>query len=913
MSRASKADKANVAPLLWKQTGVKRLRFGDAPLLAAAIWLALGEVMARNRQPSIVLALALAALCVIAFVALRWSLRLAVLPVAAVWMAAGMWCAEVQPAPPPQTTLQSYADGLSRQVRGEIVRIRQLPPRQKAADQDNDPALWLEKEQQAGQAVSIDLRVEDIEYLTPDISRMVPVSGGVRVTVLADRGSLPIFHCGDIVEAPMRLKVPERYRDPGAWQYADYLLAQGIGFHASIKAGRLAVVGHGAKSLECRVYAAQSWAAAQISGYTHSAVNRAMPPPLRLTPDDAGMLNAMLFGDRLGLNRVLRLGFERTGSFHLFVVSGMHVALLAGILFWIARRLRLSEWLTTLLTIAFTAGYALLTGFGVPVQRALWMVAIFLVARLLSREKSVLNALGAATLGVLVWSPASLFEASFQMTFLAIIAIAGIAVPLLERGPGEYARATRKLKDKWLDVRFPPHLAQFRVMLRVWGDALAAPLGRWARSLPALGMRCLFWALELALIGIVVEMVMLLPMAIYFHRATLFALPANMLSVPLVAVLAPMAVITFCAALLSPWLAAIPGALTAVLLHAILFTIGRVSQMPIADLRIPGPVWWVALLAVAGWTFCCWAVRRSRLGAWAALASLPLIAAMILWPERPLLTPQALEITAIDVGQGDSLLVVSPEGRTMLIDAGGPIGGPAEAAAAASGFDTGEEVVAPYLWSRRIRRLDVVVLSHAHSDHMGGMAAVLRDLRPRELWVGIDPNSDAYRALLTEAKQLGIAVRHFHAGEHVSWGGAAISILAPEPGYRNSGAPANNDSLVMQIQYGKASALLEGDAEAASEQAMLADGRMQPVTLLKVGHHGSKTSTTPGFFAAVHPRDAVISVGKGNSFGHPKEEIIDRIAAAHTRLYRTDEFGLTTFLLTPDGEIHEITGAADTK
>lgn len=146
MSRASKADKANVAPLLWKQTGVKRLCFGDAPLLAAAIWFALGEVMARNRQPSVVLALALVALCVVAFVGLRWSLRLAVLPVAAVWMAAGMWCAEVQPAPPPQTTLQSYADGLSRQVRGEIVRIRQLPPRQKAAGQDNDPALWLEKE-----------------------------------------------------------------------------------------------------------------------------------------------------------------------------------------------------------------------------------------------------------------------------------------------------------------------------------------------------------------------------------------------------------------------------------------------------------------------------------------------------------------------------------------------------------------------------------------------------------------------------------------------------------------------------------------------------------------------------------------------------------------------------------------------
>lgn len=136
-------------------------------------------------------------------------------------------------------------------------------------------------------------------------------------------------------------------------------------------------------------------------------------------------------------------------------------------------------------------------------------------------------------------------------------------------------------------------------------------------------------------------------------------------------------------------------------------------------------------------------------------------------------------------------------------------------------------------------------------------------------------------------------------------------MLAPESGYRNGGAPVNNDSLVMRVQYGKASALLEGDAEVASEQAMVADGQIGPVTLLKVGHHGSRSSTTPEFFAAAAPKDAVISVGKGNTFGHPKEEVIDRIAAAHTRLFRTDEFGLTTFLLGEDGKVREVVGTGD--
>jgi competence protein ComEC len=269
-----------------------------------------------------------------------------------------------------------------------------------------------------------------------------------------------------------------------------------------------------------------------------------------------------------------------------------------------------------------------------------------------------------------------------------------------------------------------------------------------------------------------------------------------------------------------------------------------------------------------------------------------------------------MEVTAIDVGQGDSLLVVSPQGETMLVDAGGPVGAVAETAVATSLFDVGEEVISPYLWSRQIRRLDVIVLSHGHSDHMGGMAAVMRSFRPRELWVGIDPDSTAYRALLSEAHELGITVRHLHAGNALPWSGTQVSVLAPALDYVNGGAPTNNDSLVMRVEYGKSSVLLEGDAEAPSERAMVASGRLTPVTLLKVGHHGSRTSTTPEFFAAIAPQDAVVSVGQGNTFGHPRFEVIQRIADNRTRLYRTDEFGLTTFLLDRDGGIQAITGGS---
>jgi competence protein ComEC len=891
-------------------------------------------LIAQNWHPAIILLITTTLLILLCLAALQWSLRISLIPLAALWMTVGCWCAQIQPLPPTQQALASYADGLSRQIKGRVIRMRELPPRHNDSDRDTENTWWPEKESDEEAAtmgaVSIDIQVDSIEEVTPDTSRMVPMTGGVRINLLPGKSSdaasstaitaLHNLHCGDELEAPMRIKLPERYRDPGAWQYADYLLAQGIGAHASVRASKIALLHEPDASyatsknrsaqLQCKIYAAQGWASKRLLGYADSRANQTLPKLLRLSSADAGMLNAMLFGDRAGLNKTQRVGFERTGSFHLFVVSGMHVGLLAGLLFWLTRRLRLREWVATPLILTLTSGYALLTGFGAPVQRALFMTAVFLLARLLSRDRNVLNALGASALAVLVISPAALFEASFQMTFLAIIAIGGIAVPLSERSFLPYCLAAANVWDTWLDASVPPRVAQFRIMLRLWSEMIAAAVGQWARNLPSRLMRFCLWMLELALTGIVVEMVMVLPMAVYFHRATIFAVPANMFSVPLVALLAPVAVIAFCASLLSSWIAILPGAATALLLHGISAVIGRVSAVQAADLRVPPPAGWIALLAVAAWAFCCWAVRQSRGWAWLALVILPLVAWVVLLPERAIVSPGILEVTAIDVGQGDSIFVAAPDGATMLVDAGGPVGGVNEAAEATSRFDIGEEVVSPYLWARRLRHLDVLALSHAHSDHMGGMAAVMRNFRPQELWVSIDPNSDAYRALLAEASTLGVRVRHFYAGDQLPWGGTQVTVLAPETGYTNPREPVNNDSLVMRIQYGKSSVLLEGDAEAPSERLMLAKGRVAAVTLLKVGHHGSRTSTTQEFFAAAAPKDAVVSVGKGNTFGHPRFEVIERIAAGRTKLYRTDEFGLTTFLLGRDGGIREVVGAS---
>jgi competence protein ComEC len=242
---------------------------------------------------------------------------------------------------------------------------------------------------------------------------------------------------------------------------------------------------------------------------------------------------------------------------------------------------------------------------------------------------------------------------------------------------------------------------------------------------------------------------------------------------------------------------------------------------------------------------------------------------------------------------GDSLLLVTPDGKTLLVDGGGFGGGPRQAP---QDFDIGEEVVSPALWSRGIRHLDAVALSHAHSDHMGGLPAILRNFHPAELWVGNNPRIAAYNALLDEAASLHIHLRTLRAGDALPLGDTQVGVLAPFASYQPGPDPANNDSLVLHVVYGASSVMLEGDAEAPIEQAMLAEPGLQS-TLLKVGHHGSITSTRPEFLSRVAPQWAVISCGLHNRFGHPRREVLNELESAQVRTFSTDINGASCFRL----------------
>jgi competence protein ComEC len=860
------------------------------PLFHAAWLFAMGIIVAHAvwLRPSLVL-IALAPVAVLCSVAAFRAQRIAWLPVAALWCLLGAWCAEMEPHPAPAAVVAALSDGLLRTVEGTVVDTG--PVRDGTVQNVDEPS-------KDGPSQRIDLRVSSMEVVTDSDDALAPAPGGVQLTVRWPEGtqgqpSPQPFRCGERVRAFVRLLPPEVYRDPGAWSRADYLLDQGITSTASVRVERVERVGREPGLFPaCRIGELQHATSARLLALP--ATMRKLPAALGLNDDDAVMLAAMATGDRTYLNHSLRVGFERTGSFHMLVISGLHLAIVAGCLFWIARRLRLPRVPATLLTILASFGYALFTGFATPVQRSLWMVTLYMLARLLYRERNPLNTIGFAALCLLALSPRSLFDSSLQMTLLAVVAIAGIAMPLLQSTIHPYLTATRDLRLMAIDVKLAPSLAQFRVVLRMFADRLQKAISpRVGWSIFPGTVRLVLRAVELLVVSCVVELAMTLPMALYFHRITVFALPVNVFILPLLVLLMPAALVTLLALLVWPAAAIVPAMAVAVLLHLSEGLVHLFGSLAWGDFRIPAPLIWQSAMFCALLATAILLARRGRWGRRAAWAAL-LAAAFVAVAPRPVDRPRdALLVEAIDVGQGDSLLLITPDGKTLLVDGGGFGGGPRQAP---QEFDIGEEVVSQVLWSRGIRHLDVVALSHAHSDHMGGLPAVLRNFHPDELWVGNNPRVADYVALLDEAAGLHVRVRSLRAGDAFALGDTQVNVLAPFRDYQPGAEPGNNDSLVLHVAYGATSVMLEGDAEEPIEQAMLAEPGLQS-TLLKVGHHGSVTSTHPEFLARVAPQWAVISCGLHNRFGHPREEVLEALETAKVRTYSTDINGAACFRL----------------
>ncbi len=734
----------------------------------------------------------------------------------------------------------------------------------------------------------------ETEELAGEGARATAVQAGMRLTIYSrdeseddgapDTSAHHQFTYGERLRFRSKLREPRNFGNPGAWDYRGYLAGRGITALGSARADRVELL---------------SGFRGTLSGLWASRARRSVLAHVHATwsAPRAALIDAMLIGDTASIHRDTRLAFQRTGVYHILVVSGMNVGILAFVIFWVLRRFRVSDVISSAVTVAMSIGYAFLADLGAPILRAVFMLAVYLGARLLYRDRAALNAVGVAALVLLALDPRLLFDASFQLTFGAVLAIAGIGVPLLRRTSEAYRRALRGLDETERDPTLAPRLAQFRLDLRLLRERLAKLTGhRLAHGIVVGIPQTLVAAYEVLLISIVAQFALTLPMIVYFHRATVLGLPANAVVVPLTGVLMPAAVAALALSYVSPALAKPAALITAWALDGITGSIRVLGGLRAADWRVPPPSLLAALCAVGALVFCAWSLRRDRRAIALAGTAAMIISALALTalPRRPQLVPGVLEVTAIDVGQADCTLVVTPDGKTLLVDSAGALG------PSISEFDFGEDVIAPYLWWRGITHLDAAVLTHAHSDHLGGMASIISGFRPRELWVGPNALTPAYTSLLRLASADDVAVIRRSAGDSFAFGAATVDVFSPPRDWQVAARVRNNDSLVLRIRYRKSGALLAADAEKKIEQMLLAGPTQPRAELLKVAHNGSNTSSGPEFLDSVQPRFAFISVGYRNSFHHPRPEVLARLESRQVRTFRTDTFGALTFYL--DGE-----------
>ena len=724
------------------------------------------------------------------------------------------------------------------------------------------------------------------------------------------------------------LRHAESFRNPGVSSFTEYLEQRGFDATGTIKSPLLVE-----RLDDERVFLPLAWLY-EWRQRLLALFDR------KFSPETAGVLAASLLGNRHRLTREAAERFRAGGTFHVLVISGLHISFIGLVALALMRRLTRSRAWQFAASISLLWAYTLVVGAESSVVRAALMFTLMTLAPVLNRRAGSLNALGGACLVLLAWRPSELFDPSFQLTFLSVLAIVALAWPLMLR---------LQEVGAWRPTSETPHPPMCARWWRLLGEMLFWSEREWQKELKLSVWHCRLFKTPLAaglerlrvqkllryifgviVVSIAVQLVLLPLLVLYFHRLSMAAFFLNVVVGVLMVLFSFASLAALLVAQVSETVAAPLFMLAEGLSWLMIHSAEPFMRLRIASIRLPE--YHGAAAAIYGLYYLPLCVLTLMLARWHPLRQLSneqgsgltrravvrfavfgQLLALFFIIAHPLSAGRPdgrLHIDFLDVGQGDSALLTLPDGVRLLIDGGGRprfavARGGVDEELAVETFERdarsiGEAVVSEYLWWRGLSDVDYLLATHADADHIDGLCDVARNFRVRGAMVARTPALDAeYARFAATLQGEGVPVHLISRGDALRFGAVTIDVLWPVRADVENAASGNEDSVVLRLRFGERVFLLTGDIEKKSEAVLAAAPEDLRADVVKVAHHGSRTSSTENFVRATRPALAIISVGLFSSYGHPDEKVVERWRAGGAEVLTTGESG--TISLSTDG------------
>jgi competence protein ComEC len=735
------------------------------------------------------------------------------------------------------------------------------------------------------------------------------------------------LHHGARIRLMTVLGRDDDYRNPGVLPFTEYLERQGYDATGVIKSPLLID-----RLEDAPVFLPLAWIY-EWRAQLEREFDR------RFSPETAGVLEAFLLGNQYKVSRPVADRFREGGTFHVLVISGLQISFIAGLLFVLMRRLTRNRLIQFFSVLIILLAYSLAVGAQPPVIRAALVFSFGIFAPLVWRRANSLNMIAGAALVLLVWRPGDLLNPSFQLTFLSVLAIVTLPVPIMIRMqqvgawrpthetpyPPICPRWFRALLETlfWSERAWKAEMAASNIRYRLFKTDWATRLERWHLQRP------LRFAVAGTIVSASVQIAMLPLLIIYFHRISFASLWLNLFVGVAMAALALTALAATLVAQFSAMAAVSLVFLSEKIEWLMVHAIDPIHGSSVSAIRVPhyhGPAaivyvfYFIALgtlaLALARWNplrptaitgdhYKNVRASRSRL----AFAGFSVLLCVItLHPFSAAKPDGKLHIDYLDVGQGDSALVTMPDGTTMLIDGGGRPNidwnrsdeSDGEPSFERDTRSIGERVVSEFLWARGLDRVDYILPTHADADHIDGLNDVARNFKVRGAIVSRTPANDpAYVKFAQTMRIAGVPIERIGAGDILRFGDVSIDVLWPPPNDDVTATWRNNDGVVLRVIYGEQALLFAADVEKEAEARILRTNTEVRSNIVKVAHHGSRTSSTPEFITSTSASIAIISVGQTSIFGHPHREVVQRWLASGAQVMTTGQCG--TISVVTDG------------